>query len=62
MRLNFNASGQARRQDLVAGGATFLKYNIGCIQKPGGQMLNGGPGTTSLPPTGDDPAYNAKLC
>jgi len=31
------AVGQARRQDLSAGGATFLKYSIGCMQQAGNQ-------------------------
>jgi len=32
---------QARRQDLAAGGSTFFKYCIGCMQQPGCQTWNG---------------------
>jgi len=28
---------QASRQDLAAGGPTFSKYRIGCVQQPVGQ-------------------------
>ena len=45
------------------GGATFLKYCIGCMQEPRGQTWNGGhrfemggPGATG-PPAGDDPVF-----
>ena len=61
---------QARRQDFAAGGpkttrgATFLKYNIGCMQQPWGQTWNGGhrfqmgwSGTTGSP-GGDGPTCN----
>ena len=54
--------GQARRQDLAAGGAknqqegpkakrgaTFLKCSIGCMQQPVGQTWNGGAGHHWLP-------------
>jgi len=44
--------GGAKKQQ----GGTFLKYSIGCMQQPGGQMWNGGnrfqmggPGTTGPP-------------
>jgi len=40
VRLNFCLAWndwQARRQDVAAGGGTFFKYSIGCIQQPVGQ-------------------------
>jgi len=58
--LHLSYSSQARRQDLAAGGATFFKYSIGCMQqsgenvKWGAPILNGGTGTTA-PPAGDSP-------
>ena len=65
---------QARRQDVAAGGpktrsgATFLKYNIGCMQQPVGQTWNGGapipngaPGTTG-PPAGYGPVPIHPVC
>ena len=56
---------QARRQELAAGGGTFLKYCIGYMQQSGGQTWNGGhrfqmrgAGTTG-PPAGDGPGQTS---
>jgi len=48
-------SEQARRQDLAAEGATFLKYSIGCMQQPGGQTWNGGTSISNAGPVTTGP-------